>query len=134
MPRDDCGTAHLSIEVWIPRWWCPATTRLTPSTPPMSLSSLRAGADTVDLRTPKHAELCCGFGGAFAVEYPEISGAMLGDKLEELVATGARLVVCNEGGCALNMSGGAHRRGIPLRFKHLAECLAESLGLMEPEA
>jgi len=59
---------------------------------------------------------------------------MLGDKLAELVATGAKLVICNEGGCALNMSGGAHRRGISLRFKHLAECLAESLGLMEPEA
>jgi L-lactate dehydrogenase complex protein LldE len=92
-----------------------------------------AEAQTVDLRTPEHADLCCGFGGAFAVEYPEISGAMLSDKLEELAATGATLVICNEGGCALNMAGGAHRRGLPLRFKHLAECLAESLGLMEPE-
>ena len=101
---------------------------------PEELRGWLAGADAVDLRTPRHAELCCGFGGAFAVEYPEISGAMLDDKLEELVATGAKLVICNEGGCALNMSGGAHRRGIPLRFKHLAECLAESLGLMEPEA
>ncbi len=91
-------------------------------------------AEAVDLRTPKHADLCCGFGGVFAVEYPEISGAMLDDKLEELAATGAKLVVCNEGGCALNMTGGAHRRGLALRFKHLAECLAESLGLMEPEA
>jgi L-lactate dehydrogenase complex protein LldE len=92
------------------------------------------GAEAVDLRTPEHADLCCGFGGMFAVEYPEVSGAMLNDKLAELSATGARLVVCNEGGCALHMSGGAHRRGVPLRFKHLAECLAESLGLMEPEA
>jgi hypothetical protein len=56
---------------------------------------------------------------------------MLGDKLAELAATGARLVVCNEAACALQMMGGARRRGLPLRFKHLAECLAESLGLME---
>lgn len=89
--------------------------------------------DGVDLRLPKHADLCCGFGGAFSIEYPEISGAMLNDKLDELVATGARLVICNEGGCALHMAGGAHRRGLPLRFKHLAECLAESLGLMESQ-
>jgi L-lactate dehydrogenase complex protein LldE len=87
----------------------------------------------VDLRTPQRAELCCGFGGVFGVEFAEISGAMLNDKLEQFSATGARLVVCNEGGCALNMAGGAHRQGLPLRFKHLAECLAESLGLMEPE-
>jgi len=90
--------------------------------------------EAVDLRTPEHPDLCCGFGGVFAVEYPEISGAMLDDKLAELSATGARLVICNEAGCGLHMSGGAHRSGIPLRFKHLAECLAESLGLMEPEA
>jgi len=86
------------------------------------------------LRVPSRPDLCCGFGGLFAVDYPELSGAMLGDKLSELEATGARLVVCNEGACTLQMSGGTHRRGMPLRFKHLAECLAESLGLMEPQA
>jgi L-lactate dehydrogenase complex protein LldE len=69
----------------------------------------------------------------FAVEYPEISGPMLADRLDELATAGARLVVCNEGGCTLSLAGGAHRRGLPLRFKHIAECLAESLGLMEPE-
>jgi L-lactate dehydrogenase complex protein LldE len=90
------------------------------------------GADGVDLRLPEHPDLCCGFGGVFGVEFPEISGAILNDKLDELNATGAQLVISNEAGCTLNMSGGAHRRGLPLRFKHLAECLAESLGLMEP--
>ena len=42
-------------------------------------------------------------------------------------------MICNEGGCGLNIAGGAHRVGVRLRFKHLAECLAESLKLMEPE-
>jgi len=93
-----------------------------------------AGGNGHDLRTPVHADVCCGFGGVFAVEFAEVSGAMLGDKLAELAATGARLVVCNEAACALQMMGGARRRGLPLRFKHLAECLAESLGLMEPQA
>lgn len=93
-----------------------------------------AGVPNVDLRVPKHADLCCGFGGMFAVDHAEISGAMLDDKLAELIAAGANLVICNEGGCALNMSGAAHRKGLSLRFKHLAECLAESLGLMEPIA
>ena len=87
-----------------------------------------------DVRTPEHPDVCCGFGGMFAVDYPELSGAMLRDKLDELSATGARLVISNEAACTLQMSGGAHRRGLPLRFKHLAECLAESLGLMEPLA
>lgn len=83
-------------------------------------------------RRPAHEELCCGFGGLFGLEFPEISGGMLRDRLDDLAATGARTVLCNEAGCALHMMGGAHRRGLPLRFRHLAECLAESLGLMEP--
>lgn len=85
-----------------------------------------------DLRTPERPDLCCGFGGVFAVEYPELSGAMLGDKLDQLAATGAELVISNEAACTLQMAGGARRRGLPLRFRHLAECLAESLGLLEP--
>jgi len=93
-----------------------------------------AGANGCDLRVPARPDLCCGFGGVFAVEYPELSDAMLRDKLSELEATGADLVISNEAACTLQMSGGAHRRGLRLRFKHLAECLAESLGLMEPES
>jgi L-lactate dehydrogenase complex protein LldE len=89
-------------------------------------------ATGVDLRVPEHPDMCCGFGGAFAVENPEISGAMVNDKLADLMATGAHLVISNEGGCTLQIAGAAHRRGLPLRFKHVAECLAESLGLMEP--
>jgi L-lactate dehydrogenase complex protein LldE len=92
-----------------------------------------AGAKHIDLRVPERPDLCCGFGGVFAVDYPEISGALLNDKLEQLLATGAKLVVCNEGGCTMQIAGGARRRGTPLQFKHIAECLAESLGLMEPE-
>ncbi|MBI5864671.1 MAG: (Fe-S)-binding protein [Planctomycetes bacterium] len=82
---------------------------------------------------PAQRELCCGFGGAFAIDYPEISAAMLRDRLDDLHATGARTVICNEGGCTLNLAGGAHRRKLDLRFRHVAELLAESLGLMEPQ-
>ena len=83
-------------------------------------------------KPPGRPDLCCGFGGSFAIDYPGISLAMMNDKLSDLSATGAAEVICNEGGCALHLSGGAHRRGLPLRFKHIVELLAESLGLMEP--
>ncbi len=88
----------------------------------------------VDLRVPRYPDCCCGFGGLFAVEYPDISTAMVNDKLALLEQTGAKLVICNEGGCTLQMAGAAHRRGLPLRFRHIAECLAESLNLLPPSA
>ena len=100
---------------------------------PDDLHNWLAHGQPADLCVPEHDDLCCGFGGVFAVDYPEISEPMLADRLEDLAASGARLVICNEGGCTLSLAGGAHRRGLPLRFRHVAECLAESLGLMEPE-
>lgn len=100
---------------------------------PAELAGWVAGRDPQRLRPPEQTELCCGFGGLFSVDFPQISGAMLTDRLDDLAATGAQVVVCNEGGCTLHLAGGAHRRGLPLRFKHLAECLAEALGLLEPQ-
>jgi L-lactate dehydrogenase complex protein LldE len=99
-----------------------------------SLADLRdwLGGVHGQLRIPQRPDLCCGFGGVFAVEFPELSGRMAGDKIDELTATGAELVVCNESACALQIAGAAHRRGLRLRLRHIAECLAESLGLMEP--
>ncbi len=104
----------------------------------------RAEYDLADLRgwltttaapaEPAHPDLCCGFGGLFAVDLPEVSTAMLSDKLDSLAASGARLVISNEGACTLQLEGGAHRRGLPLRFRHIAELLAESLGLLPAEA
>jgi L-lactate dehydrogenase complex protein LldE len=99
---------------------------------PEQLAAWCAGESPAQLRRPAHADLCCGFGGMFSIEFPEISGPMLADRLNDLAATGATTIVCNEAGCTLSLAGGAHRRGLPLRFVHVAECLAESLGLMEP--
>ncbi len=98
-----------------------------------SLDELRqvlAQAGGEKLKTPRPVDLCCGFGGAFAVEFSEISSAMMDSKLEALRATGCDTIVCNEGGCALHLAGGAHRQGRPLKFVHIAEVLADSLGLM----
>jgi L-lactate dehydrogenase complex protein LldE len=75
---------------------------------------------------------CCGFGGTFAVKYPEISGAMVEDKVARIAESGARVVVCNDGGCAMNIHGACNRRGVNVQVRHLAEIIAEGLGLMEP--
>ncbi len=77
------------------------------------------------------AEQCCGFGGTFAVKYPEISGGMVSDKVECIKATGCRTVVCNEAGCGMNMAGACRRAGVAVRFASLAEIIAEGLGLMD---
>ncbi len=73
---------------------------------------------------------CCGFGGTFAVKYPEISGSLVRDKVECIQKTGAETLVCNDGGCALNICGSMHRSGIKTPTKHIAEIIAEGFGLL----
>jgi len=76
---------------------------------------------------------CCGFGGTFAVKYPQISGAMVADKTDCIRRSGAGVLVCNDGGCSLNITGRLHREGQPVTTKHIAEIIAEGLGLMPVE-
>lgn len=74
---------------------------------------------------------CCGFGGTFAMKYPQISGAMVRDKTQCIRDTGARVCVSNDAGCTMNIAGTCHREGMDVEFKSLAEIIAEGMGLME---
>ncbi len=76
-------------------------------------------------------EQCCGFGGSFAMKYPDISGTLVRDKVECIRATGAPVVVSNDAGCTMNLSGACHREQASVRFKSLAEIIAEGMGLMD---
>ena len=66
---------------------------------------------------------CCGFGGSFAVRYPQISGAMVGDKVGCITRTGADVLVSTDTGCLMNIGGALHRKEKSIRVMHLAELL-----------
>ena len=73
-------------------------------------------------------EICCGFGGIFSVVYPEVSKAMMEAKVANVQASGAEFVVIGEPGCLMNVSGGLHKIGSPVRAVHLIEILASDGG------
>jgi len=55
-------------------------------------------------------EECCGFGGTFAMRYPDISEAIVSDKVAALRDTGAERVVSADCGCMLNITGRAAKQ------------------------
>jgi L-lactate dehydrogenase complex protein LldE len=81
----------------------------------------------LDYRPLEKMEQCCGFGGTFAVKHGDISGSMVQDKIRCIKATGADLVVCNDGGCSMNIGGAARREGLDIEIRHIAELLAEAM-------
>lgn len=69
------------------------------------------------------AETCCGFGGLFSVKMSEISGSLLARKIANIEASGADTLVATDVSCLMHIAGGLHRKGSPIRVRHLAEVL-----------
>lgn len=68
---------------------------------------------------------CCGFGGTFAVKQPAISAAMVKDKVDDIVRTGASTVLAGDCGCLMNITGAMAHSGVTIAGKHLAEFIWE---------
>ncbi len=66
---------------------------------------------------------CCGFGGSFSIDYPEVSKAILDKKIENIVSTSASVVVTECPGCIMQIRGGIMKRGLPIEVLHLSEFL-----------
>jgi L-lactate dehydrogenase complex protein LldE len=78
------------------------------------------GAELVEM---ENAEACCGFGGTFSVKYPEISVAILDQKIEAIERAGVRAVVSGDASCLMQIGGRLSRRGSAVQVMHLAELL-----------
>lgn len=77
----------------------------------------------VTLVEQARAEECCGFGGTFAVRHPEISTAMVSEKVDTLIDCGAETFVTTDCGCLMNIAGYAQKHGRPLRGEHILSFL-----------
>jgi L-lactate dehydrogenase complex protein LldE len=90
---------------------------------PRALLKAVEGAEFVEL---PHTDECCGFGGVFSVEQPEISSAMLQRKIANLDSSQAPVVVACDAGCITNINGGLHRLGKTSRAVYIAEILDQT--------
>lgn len=71
---------------------------------------------------------CCGFGGTFSLKHPDISGAMVKDKVDSALATGASRLVSADCGCLLNIGHAAAYQGVQLPVEHMASFLLRRTG------
>jgi len=93
-------------------------------TQPLELMDSAPGVERVAL---PEADQCCGFGGLFSVKMPDVSAAMLEEKLASIAATGADYVVGTDVSCLMHIGGAMRRRDTGTRTCHIAELLAGRL-------
>jgi L-lactate dehydrogenase complex protein LldE len=90
---------------------------------PVRLLRNVAGLDLVEL---PDAEVCCGFGGTFAVKNADVSTAMLADKMRSVLATRAEVCTAGDSSCLMHIGGGLSRLNAGTAAVHLAEILAST--------
>jgi L-lactate dehydrogenase complex protein LldE len=75
----------------------------------------------VELIELQHEDECCGFGGTFSLKYPEISEAIVQDKTQDVIQTGAARLLTGDCGCLMNITGALDFQSVKVKGQHLAE-------------
>ncbi len=88
---------------------------------PRKLLATVTGLSLVEM---KDADVCCGFGGTFAVKYGEISDKIVTEKCGNVQGAEAGTLLAGDLGCLLNMAGKLSRLGSTMQVRHVAEVLA----------
>ena len=65
--------------------------------------------------------LCCGAGGAYAAQHPELAGAIRDRKVAAIARTGAPVVASANPGCAMHLAAAG------LDVRHPVEIIAEAI-------
>jgi len=72
------------------------------------------------------SSVCCGSAGIYNVTQPEMAARLQNRKVENIRATGARIVATANPGCALQVAAGLAQAEIPMKVMHVVELLDES--------
>lgn len=89
---------------------------------PRELVKAVARANYVEL---PEADVCCGSAGTYNLTEPEMAEALQRRKVQNIIRTGARVVVTSNPGCIMQIRAGLEESGI--RVVHIADYLAEAL-------
>jgi glycolate dehydrogenase iron-sulfur subunit len=79
------------------------------------------GVQLVEMR---HPEICCGAAGLYSTLEPMMSNRILQEKLDDLIATRADLVVSANPGCQMQLEAGLRGRKSSMKVQHVVELLA----------
>ncbi|KMO58239.1 hypothetical protein PZ01_13450, partial [Lacticaseibacillus rhamnosus] len=77
----------------------------------------------LQMETLPHIENCCGFGGMFSAKEPEISKQMVDEKVNDVLSTGAHVLISADPACLMNIAGRFSRRNEKIKIMHIAEVL-----------
>ena len=88
---------------------------------PRQLLSKVLGLEMVEM---KDTDMCCGFGGTFAVKFDAISSAMAEQKVNNALEMEADYIISTDLSCLMHLDGYIKKNNINIKTMHLADVLA----------
>jgi len=74
------------------------------------------------------SDVCCGSAGSYNLTEPEMAGRLQRRKVENILQTGAQIVVTTNPGCILQLRAGLKKAGARVEVLHIADFLSRALG------
>lgn len=91
------------------------------------IRNLLERVEGIEVVEPQRIDECCGFGGMFAVEEPEVSACMGRDKVRDHLSTGAAYITGADSSCLMHMQGIIDREHLPIQTIHFLQILTAQL-------
>jgi L-lactate dehydrogenase complex protein LldE len=88
--------------------------------PRILLSSVKG----LNIQESDDCEVCCGFGGTFAVKYEAISVGMAEQKVLNALKSGAEYIISTDISCLMHMEGYIQQHNYPIKTLHIADVLS----------
>ncbi|HZV35924.1 MAG TPA: (Fe-S)-binding protein [Verrucomicrobiae bacterium] len=92
--------------------------------PPRELVRAVAGAHFVEL---PESDVCCGSAGSYNLTEPEMAERLQRRKIENILKTGAQIVVTTNPGCLLQIRAGLAKAGSKIEALHIADFLDRAM-------
>ena len=92
---------------------------------PMQLLSKVHGLELVEM---KDTDVCCGFGGTFAVKFDGISSAMAEQKVNNALEMSADYIISTDSSCLLNLQDYIDQHDLKVKTMHIADVLTHGWG------
>ncbi|MEN6367492.1 MAG: (Fe-S)-binding protein [Thermoguttaceae bacterium] len=94
---------------------------------------LLAAIPGLKLRDLPESNICCGSAGTYNLREAEMSDRLSQRKIENIVSTGAEIVLASNAGCLLQIQREVRQRKLPIRVMHPMELLDLSYRGLRPE-
>lgn len=89
--------------------------------------TLLRNVEGLDIVEMEKCDDCCGFGGTFSVKQTAISTAMVAQKVENAMKTGATVICTTESSCLMNLDGYIKKNKLPIKAMHIVDILASGI-------